>query len=160
MAERAERCVEPAPRLTIPAPAWVLGLGGLIPFVVAAGAFAYGPPRLAGPALLALVTYAAAVLSFLGGVRWGAEILHTDRPAWFTLLGSVLPALVGWALLAAPFATPEWQLSGFLAAFLGCWLWDLRSGLLPPWYERLRTLLTLGAVVCIGVALEKALSVG
>ena len=51
-------------------------------------------------------------------------------------------------------------LSGFILAFLVCWLWDVRSGGLPPWYEKLRTLLTLGAVVALGVALEHALSVG
>jgi hypothetical protein len=160
MVEQAERCNEPSPRITIPAPAWVLGLSGLIPFFVAAGAYAFGPPRLAGPALLALVTYAAAILSFLGGARWGAEILRTNCPGWLTLAGSVLPSLVAWGLLAAPFATPQWQLSGFLAAFLAAWLWDVRSVHLPPWYERLRTMLTLGAVVALGVALEHALSVG
>ena len=74
------------------------------------------------------------------------------------MTGAVLPALVGWGLLAAPFATPGWQLSGFILAFLGCWLWDLRSGQIPPWYERIRTLLTFGVVIALGVALEKSLS--
>jgi hypothetical protein len=155
----AARAVVACRRLTIPASALVLGLGGLIPFFASASVFAFGPPQLAGPGLLWLITYAAAVLSFLGGVRWGAEITRTDHPGWRTLLGSVLPALIACGLLAAPFATPEWQLSGFLLAYLGCWLWDVRSGLLPAWYERLRTLLTLGAAIALGVALEHALSV-
>jgi hypothetical protein len=160
MTDETARIVEPCPRMTVPPPAWALGLGGLIPFAVSAGVFGFGEARLAGPALLSLVTYSAAILSFLGGARWGAEIMRTDRPDTFTMVGSVLPALVAWGLLAAPFATPAWQLSGFILAFLVCWLWDVRSGGLPPWYEKLRTLLTLGAVVALGVALEHALSVG
>jgi hypothetical protein len=153
------REVDPAPRITIPAPAWVLGAAGLIPFFAAAGVFAFGPPVYAGPALLALITYSAAILSFLGGVRWGVEILRTDKPRWIALIGSNVPPLLAWGLLAAPFATPEWQLSGFLACFLGQWLWDQTSASLPPWYARLRTLLTFGAAAALGVALEHALRV-
>ena len=151
------REVEPAPRISTPAPAWTLGALGLIPFAAASGVYALGEPRYGGPALLALVTYAAAILSFLGGVRWGAEILRTDRPRWLTLGASNVAPLIGWGLLAAPFATAPLQLSGFIAAFLGQWLWDQSSSHLPPWYARLRTLLTLGACLALGVALERAL---
>lgn len=153
------REVDPAPRITVPAPAWVLGAAGLVPFFAGALVYAFGPPVYAGPALLALLTYAAVILSFLGGVRWGVEVMRTDRPRWIAMIGSNLPPLMAWGLLAAPFATPQWQLSGFLVGYLAQWLWDQTSPSLPPWYARLRTLLTFGAAVALGVALEQALSV-
>ncbi|HYF23212.1 MAG TPA: DUF3429 domain-containing protein [Caulobacteraceae bacterium] len=136
---------------------WIVGVLGVAPFAAAAGVYGWGPPELAGPALLALLTYAAAILSFLGGVRWGAEIVApAPRPPVVVL--SVLPPLAAWALLALPFATPERQIGGFLVMFLACWLWDANAEDLPPWYRRLRTVLTLGAGAALGVALEQTLS--
>lgn len=135
----------------------LLGAGGVIPFLGSAFAYAFGDPRLAGPALLALVTYSAAILSFLGGVRWGAEMQANPRPNALVMIGSNLPALAAWALLAAPFATPVLQFGGFLAAFVLHWAWDLASPGLPAWYRRLRTPLTVGAGVSLGLALWKTL---
>jgi hypothetical protein len=81
--------------------AWLLGLAGLIPFAAASATRAAGPPELAGPALLALLAYAAVILSFLGGVRWGAE-LSAERPSPAVIALSVLPSLAAWTLLVAP----------------------------------------------------------
>lgn len=144
----------PAP---IPRPALTLGLAGLIPFGAAAGMFAFGPPALAGPALLALLGYAATVLSFLGGARWGLEI-GRETPRMTVLAGSTAPALAAWGLLVAPRLDAVQQLSGFIAAFILQWIWDARALDTPPWYSRLRTLLTLGAAVAMAVALEQAMS--
>jgi len=137
--------------------AWLLGVLGVVPFAVAAGVYAWGPPEYAGPALLSLLTYAAAILSFLGGVRWGAEIAGPAPRAGVVAL-SVLPPLVAWALLALPFVTPERQIIGFLAAFLVQWLWDASAEELPQGYRRQRTVLTLAAGAALGVALEQTLS--
>ena len=52
--------------------AWLLGLAGLIPFAV--GAVATCVPLLGQTRFLAadaLCDYAACILSFLGGIRWG-----------------------------------------------------------------------------------------
>lgn len=134
-----------------------LGAAGLIPFLGSAFAYAFGDPRLAGPALLTLVTYSAAILSFLGGVRWGAEMMASPRPSALVMIGSNLPSLLAWGLLAAPFATPVMQFTGFLIAFVLHWAWDLASPGLPAWYRRLRTPLTVGAVLSVGLALWKSL---
>lgn len=140
-----------------PAPPLTFGWLGLLPFPMAAGLYALGG-RLAGPALLALLTYAAAVLSFLGGVRWGVEIVR-EQPRWRKLAVAAAPPLAAWALLALPFLTAPWQLGGFIAAYLLLWLADAQApDEAPPWYRRLRTPLTLGAVVALAVALEQAMS--
>jgi hypothetical protein len=143
----------PAP---IPRPALALGLAGLIPFAAASGVFAFGPPELGGPALLALLGYGATVLSFLGGARWGLEI-GRGTPRALVLAVSTLPSLVAWGLLVAPRLDAVQQLSGFIAAFILQWIWDSRDPDAPPWYPRLRTLLTLGATVTLAVALEQAM---
>ena len=144
----------------IPAPALVLGLLGLLPFFAGAAVYAWGPPNLGGPGLLTLLAWSAAILSFLGGARWGVEV--TARPAgprWTVLGASVLPSLAAWLLLAAaPLAATERQLTGFIAAFALQWLWDLTAKDPPRWYPRLRTLLTAGAVLALAVALWRTLS--
>jgi hypothetical protein len=149
----SERDLQDAPRPS--ASAAVLGTLGLLPMFAAAGAFAFGPPTWAGPALLALLAYAATVLAFLGGVRWGIGIAG-PRPRWTVLTASTLPQLAAFALLAAPRIDVSWQLGGLLLAFLAQGAWDATTAS-PRWYARLRLLLTLGAALALAGALAAAL---
>ena len=87
-----------------------LGYAGLIPFVTAA-VISHAALPASSLALAALVGYAVAIVSFLGGIHWGLAFLsEADRPARFTwgvvpsLLASgsaLLPASAGLVLLAA-----------------------------------------------------------
>lgn len=135
--------------------AWILGLAGVVPFLALAGVFAFAEGPEAGPALLALVYFAAGVLGFLGGTRWGFEAARPG-PRPLNLLLSVLPMLAGWVLLLPLVSDTRVQLGGFIGAFLLQWLWDLRSDL-PAWHVRLRTAATGGAVIALAVALEQVL---
>lgn len=145
-------------RPATPVAAWLPGALGVIPFAVSAGLFAFGPERWAGPALLTLLTYSAVILSFLGGIRWGMELgQNPHRPSMPLLFASTVPALAGWAILAAPGGvTPDFQIAALMICLLFQWLWDTQSPNLPGWYPRLRTFLTLGAVVSLAVGLEQA----
>ncbi|WP_233248228.1 DUF3429 domain-containing protein [Caulobacter sp. D5] len=145
-------------RVPVPRTVWVFGLATLVPFVAASGLFCYGPVSQRGPALVALLAYSTAMLSYLGGVRCGLEIDHI-RPRWLTLALSLLPPLAGVALmLGAERFGAAWQLSGFLFVFLLQWLWDVTSHEGPAWRPRLRTLLTTGAALSLAFALEQALA--
>ena len=136
-----------------------MGLLGLAPFLAGAGVYAFGPPNLGGPGLLTLLAWSAAILSFLGGTRWGVEMAARPQPRWSVLVLSVLPPAAAWILLSASqLATTERQLTGFIAAFALQWLWDLRAKDPPRWYAPLRTLLTAGAVAALALALWKTLS--
>ncbi len=135
-------------RVPLPA-AWLGGLG-LLPFIA-------GVVLVAGIdakwALDPLRFYAAAILSFLGGVHWGLAIDDSSgRAAWIRLGGSVLPALVAWlALLMAP--APGLLLSA--AAFALLLLADVlavRKRMAPRWYPQLRVPLTAIVVVCLVTA--------
>lgn len=128
--------------------AWALALAGLIPFGGCAILVAQGGAQ-ADAWLGALIAYAAVILSFLGGARWGAS-LASGSPDPATLVLSNLPALVAWAALL-PLEMPSPTRLTILSAGLAMmWLWDRRRP--PTWYPALRTVATVGALLSLGLA--------
>ncbi len=133
--------------------AWTLGLAGLLPFVIMTGLLAYaGREFIAYPQLvLGLSGYSATILAFLGGIRWGFSLAPAHQ-AIGTLVASVLPSLLGWALLFVP---SPWAFAGFGAGFALTGLWDVlaaRRGKLPGWFGRLRLVLSSVVTLCQIVA--------
>lgn len=133
----------------IPASALWLGLLGLLPFYGAA-VLAHQPLPVGPAARIGFVVYAAVILSFLGGVRWGLEIARDGgAPSPRRLVLSVLPSLYGWACAVGTLAW-DMSLSGFIASgFVFQFLWDraaAREGLAPAWYGPLRSILTFGVL--------------
>lgn len=124
-----------------------LGLGGLIPFWGLAVARIVGVGHL-DPFLISFVLalYAATILAFLGGVRWGLAVASPDQAqVTGAYVVSVLPQLVGWASLALP---DPWRLIVLALMLLVMGPIDSRlvtRGLAPPWFGRLRMILSLGA---------------
>jgi Protein of unknown function (DUF3429) len=122
-----------------------LGIAGLLPFLAAALASLLAPPAWDDAAARALVAYGAVIVSFLGGIHWGAP---TDAARDGARLWGVLPSLLAWPMLLLP--SSRWALLGLAAALLLCWAVDRArypglglASLLP-----LRTLLTGVAVAC------------
>lgn len=142
-----------------PSAAWVLGLLSAAPFAVFAAFYCWGPDLLSRPAARALAVYSAAIISFMGGSRWGLEAGRT-APRWLVLgpgMASPLIALGIWT-----FTTNQptyWRLGAFMVCFLLLWLWDTVLSELPPWYLKLRTLSQMIACVSLAVALEKSLRI-
>lgn len=139
----------------MPSSPLALGLAGAIPFVALTLALLFLPPPLQLYADLGLRGYGAVILSFLGGVHWGAAI-H-DRPDIgavdpLRLVISVVPSLVGWAALLLPalYGYPLLALS--FAALYAVDRLAVRDGLFPPWYAPLRLLLTGIVVACLSAA--------
>jgi len=144
-------------RTPVPPAVWVFGLSTLIPFFVSSVLFCYGPAKLQNSALIGLLAYSAAMVSYFGGVRTGLEI-ENPSPRWSVLGISLLFPLAGFGLLLGELKfDPAWQLSGFLLVFLLQWVWDVTSHEGPTWRPRMRTLLTAGAAVSLAFALEQAL---
>lgn len=144
-------------RVPVPPAVWACGLATLAPFVVCSALFCYGPIDSRQVALIGLLAYSTAMLSYLGGVRCGLEI-ERPRPRWLTLGLSLIPPLAGFGLLLGGLKfEPAWQLSGFLLVFILQWLWDVTNHEGPAWRPRLRTLLTSGAAISLAFALEQAL---
>lgn len=132
-------------------PLW-LGLGGLIPFYAALALVYTAPGEIAAVALRGLIGYGAVILSFLGGVWWGAGLRSSDVGDRHMVL-SVLPSLVAWPAL---YLSPQNALLVLLAGHVASGLVDriaALSGNLPAWYGRLRVILAIGASLALALAL-------
>jgi Protein of unknown function (DUF3429) len=102
-------------------------------------------------ALLAMRAYAIAILSFLGGVRWGAAL--GEEGAARTFWHSVVPALLAWSTI---FMQPVLALAILAMTFAGQGAWDVlsaQSGRLPGWYGMIRMKLTFMVVGALLVAM-------
>ena len=130
--------------------AHLLGYSGLIPFIVLSlGCTLVHPDWL--PILVAgQLSYAVAILSFLGGIHWGAAVLCPDLSSQRTklaLLWGVTPSLI------AVFSAQLLLGLGFAfmtAAFVAAYLVDKRLYVwyaMPDWFLSLRLRLT-----CVVVA--------
>jgi hypothetical protein len=141
-----------------------LGFLGLAPLAISALVSLSQHPSTARLGALAFSIYAAVLLSFLGGVRCGFELMRApNAPSGLRLVFSALPALAGWVLALVVVFMPV--LLGASAAFAGLfsaqYLWDHRSAAdagAPLWYPLLRQVLTGGAmIVCLLIPLASVL---
>jgi Protein of unknown function (DUF3429) len=136
----------------VSAPAMILGISGLVPFVGLAAVIGLGPPTWYVYWLVALSYYGAVILTFVGALHWGYALKRNarGRDAWLQYAFSVAPALIAWLSLLFPVWT---SLKLQAAGLLICCLFDRsmsRSDPVPPWFLRLRTGLTLvGAAALI-----------
>jgi hypothetical protein len=136
----------------IPRAALLLGLAGGLPFAWGAltrlvpglgdWSFDVLGARLTGRTLLVL--YGTIILSFMSGTVWGFATRAEGRHAAILYALSTLPAI--WALFLG-FSTLMLAL-GFLALLL-LDRHAQRAGLAPPWWMRLRLLLTALVVPCL-----------
>jgi len=77
-------------------PALLLGAAGLIPFVGSSLCLLFAPDVLglnSGLLHMVLVTYAALIASFLGGVRWGNALAKPEQYGREFII-AVMPSLV------------------------------------------------------------------
>jgi len=154
--------------VTLPRPALVYGVAGLVPFYVGAAGVWLLPPGWADAALYLQLAYGACILSFLGGVHWGLAMAGTTAEgdperhmSWRRLGWSVLPALVAWIAVGLPFA-PLFAVVLLAVAFSALFQGDLvavRRGLAPPWYRALRKPLTIAVLVALAVTIFRLVGV-
>jgi hypothetical protein len=142
-----------------------LGFLGLAPLAVSA---LVSLSRHEGTAHLGGVSfalYAAILLSFLGGVRCGFELMRApEAPNGVRLVFSAMPTLAGWTLALLIIVWPG--ALAMEAAFAGLFalqqLWDQRSASdagAPAWYPVLRQVLTGGAmIICLIIPLANVLN--
>jgi len=115
----------------------------------------FGPPLVGvmvpayrDAAMLLLIAYAALILSFLGGARWGAAV-QAPAPSPRLIGLTMLPSIAAWLILLLPANMRAAQFIAFAGMLAGHLGWDLRTKGLPGWYGQLRVLLTVGAVVAL-----------
>ena len=142
---------------SIPKAALILGLAGVLPFVVfGLLAITLGggsvTPKLADTLLIG---YGAVILSFIAGVRWGLALTvpnESDQALQLTV--STVPSIIAWAACFMPFAYGL-PLLAFTHAAIA--VWDIRAmhnGRGPVWYAKLRMILAslaVGILVIVGL---------
>jgi hypothetical protein len=126
----------------IPRKAAILGYAGVIPFIAPIILMLVAEPAIKQHAIDAFLVYGAVILSFLGGIRWGAASTdNTDTGRAF--LVSVAPSLWAAACLLWPsdLVSVLGLMAGFVLMGLADWFYPgLRVG---SWMRHLRKRLTL-----------------
>lgn len=137
--------------------AWLSGIAGSLIFAGLAAALLSPQTHIRIPAIAALVTFSAVVLSHLGGIENGLALREEaadERTRAIALGLSIVPSLAAWGVLWLP--SPHAQIASALGLFIAVWIADLwlsRHGLIPSWFVDMRTAVTIAACVILGAAL-------
>lgn len=139
--------IEPTAIVRPPVAALLLGYAGLLPPIVAVAVRLIDP--LQGGMVLALsLLYSALILSFLGGMWWGAVSARVAGAALSLWLGiAVVPTLVALLAGAVLFRSVVSASAVVAAGLLGSLLVDMalvRAGHVPVWWMKLRVPLSVG----------------
>jgi uncharacterized membrane protein len=142
----------------IPLPALALGASGLLPFAAFLLGLWFGSPELSSWCAKALLNYGVVILAFVGALHWAFAMQAGGFDAadrWTWMGWSTMPALAAWAAAMLP-----WRIGigVLLAVFLLHLALDhvlASRAALPPWYLRLRRLLTAGVALCLFAALAR-----
>jgi hypothetical protein len=106
---------------------------------------------LVGREALIMVHYGIIILAFMSGVLWGFATRAAGRAATIGYALSVLPAL--WAFLTTLGPTSQ-ALTALIIGYLGLLGLDWhfwRLTLAPPWWLRLRLILSAGVLASLAV---------
>jgi len=128
-----------------------LGFAGLIPFALMLLGVWLADPSWLSVFVRAQLAYGIVILSFLGGIHWGAAMLCAELSVADTkkaLLWSVTPSLIAWS--ATLFG--GYGFAVLIAGFIAAWRMDLRlfqRYAMPVWLGSLRTKLTITVVLML-----------
>ena len=141
-----------------PAALQVIGYGALVPPVAMAMViFLTYPSPGAESALRAEIGYGAALLSFIGGIRWGLAVAAGGGHLLFRPLSlATLPMPFAWIVF---FMEPRVALAALMAGFVLLLLAE-RAGPpspMPGWYRALQLPFTIMAELALGISLAAVL---
>jgi hypothetical protein len=137
----------------------ILTLAGALPFIGLSASLWLAPTEYHAKITTALITYAAIILSFLGGIQWGGAVALAEtapksaRTMW---LLSIVPSLLAWLMLFVSGAGTQLLIAITLFTFV--WIIDALlhvQKLIPLWFFRFRTLITAIVLGSILAALPK-----
>jgi hypothetical protein len=147
---------EPAPpaRAKSPRAVLVIGYAVLVPLVAMAMVVIATYPATGTDAVLRVeITYAAALLSFLGGVRWGIALMAGAPHLHIRPLTAVTLALpFAWAIL---FMDPMVALAALMAGYVLIAFGERmgKQSPVPHWYHALLVPFTVMIEIALGLTL-------
>lgn len=136
-------------------PRWAswLVLSGATPFVALLGLMQVVHRDQAQTLFLTMLVYASVLLGFIGGVRFGAEIVRKPSdPAPGRLIWAAAQSIIGTAAAGAAVLATHVSVGLLLVGGAAHLAWDIaaaRRGLLPGWLIRPRTVAALTSWACI-----------
>ncbi|MGV8995510.1 MAG: DUF3429 domain-containing protein [Parvibaculaceae bacterium] len=132
----------------------IIGYMVLVPLVAMAMIIAMTYPNEGTDAVLKVeITYAAALLSFLGGIRWGIALMAGAAHLQFRPLALVTLALpLAWTIL---FMQPVIALPALMAGYLAVAIGEKFAGEspVPDWYRNLLIPLTVMIEIALALTL-------
>ena len=137
---------------------FVLGFGGLIPFVFCVIIIVFDIDSSFDPAKI-LLYYGSVILSFVGAISWGFATKEKteNKLQQYLFLWSVLPALLAFlALVISQAESFLLLILGFLLAYLVDKKIQHKLSI-PSWYIFLRLQLTIVVVICLCIGLTQDL---
>jgi hypothetical protein len=135
-----------------------LGFAGLVPFAVLALSCWVVNAEVLPTFVTSQQVFSIVILSFLGGIHWGATMVSGDLTAEQTkraLSWSVVPTMI--ACLGTMFGS--FDLAVLMAGFIGSYQVDKRLYQwykLPEWFIRLRFILTCVVVAALLITMVAA----
>ena len=136
--------------------AWIFAITGGIIFAAMTAVLISGESHVRIPAIGALVTFAAIIISYLGGIEGGLALhdqVGTEKTRAISLCLSTIPSLAAWGVLWLP--SPQHQIGASIALFMLVWgadLWLAHQGLIPSWFVDMRTAITVLVCLILGLA--------
>lgn len=132
---------------------FILGLIGLIPFILLIAATFIAPPddEIYELLIFIYISYAAVISSFLGGIQWGLITASAERiySVFLPLFISTIPCLTAWsALLTLEDLTISLIL--IIISFIISSLFDYylhQQKLTPHWFISLRISLSVMVII-------------
>ncbi len=135
---------------------WLISLIGLVPIVIFTIAITFsGMQSGVVPVLIdAFKTYAAILLSFLGGIRWGVALnKDSQKNIERSILAATIAPLIGWVAI---FVAEPLCFAILIVGYAGQGAWDNISahrGLMPLWFARIRMIMTTLVVISLAVTM-------
>lgn len=129
----------------------LLGFAGLIPFFLMMAGTWLADPSWLNDFVRGQLAYGIVILSFLGGVHWGAAMMCSDLSLADTklaLLWGVTPSLIAWSVTLFGGFGFAVLMAGFIAALQVDKQLFARYGM-PPWLMGLRWRLTVAVVLML-----------
>ena len=135
----------------------ILGLLGLIPFILLIGAVFISPPDEGIYELIIFiyVSYAAVISSFLGGIQWGLITASAEKiySIFLPLFITTLPSLIAWGALLT-LKNLSVSLALIIISFLVSSLYDYylyQQKLSPYWFLSVRIPLSIVVIILTSV---------
>jgi hypothetical protein len=134
----------------------ILTIAGAVPFValsVAASMHVFGKTHIG---IECLLTYAAIIVSFLGGIHWGIATTHynTNRKiATLLIAESVWPSIIAWTAMF--YVDLHIRLLVLTLLYMFVWAIDsllYNKDMIPQWFFNLRCIITPIVIVSLYVA--------